>query len=167
MSIKPYETSYKAYEGRSVLTAIVEASGLLRGLAGPFPPGDRIKTSIWRSVKRVSIELVSYGGSAMEYNRGRSIWYQQARRIEAFELDAIRRAAVAREAANRAILDQRITGEINAEYIRAAELLKEMRASIIAASLLDAHPERYRAQIDRMGDQIERLRRQIDGEASK
>ncbi len=166
MSMNAYENSHKLYEGGNI-GSVREASDLLRGLASPFPPGDRIKASIWRAVKKVTLELTSYGCDGMDYNRGRSIWYRQARRIEAFEIDAIRRAAIAREAIERAIRTQHAIGEINAEYARAAELLSEMRASIIGASLLDPMPERYRPQIDRLSQQIERLRRQIDGEASK
>ncbi len=147
------------------MKAGAEASDLLHELAEPYPPGDRIKASIWRAVKRVSIELVSHGCNAMEYDRGRRIWYRQARRIEAFELDALRRAAIAREAAARAIVDLRVQGEIDAEYLKAVELLSDMRASIIAASRLDADPQRYRSHIDRLGDQIERLRRHVVGRA--
>ncbi len=143
------------------MTTLIEASDLLHGLAEPYPPGDKIKASIWRAVKKVSIELVSHGCGAMEYQRGRNIWYRQAHRIEGHELDAIRRAAIARDAAARAITDLRVQGEINAEYLKAAELLADMRASIIAASRLDADPQRYRSHIDRLGDQIERLRRHI------
>ncbi len=148
------------------MTAITEASGLLRGLAEPYPPSDRIKASIWRAVKQVSLELVSHDYDAMEYDRGRRIWYRQARRIEAFELDALRRAEIGRKAAGRAIINLRVQGEINAEYGKAAELLADMRTSIIAASRLDADPRRYRSHIDRLSDQIEQLRRRIASGAS-
>ncbi len=149
------------------MPAVQEAAKLLRVIAEPYPPGDSTKVAIWRAVKKISIELVSLGAGPMDYERGRNIWYRRARRIEAFEFDAIRRAAIAHEAVDRAGANQQIYGEINAEYLKAAELLTDMLASVETCARLDADPERYRPQIDRLSEQIECLRRHAAGGATK
>jgi hypothetical protein len=64
-------------------SAIAEAQALVRQCAEPCPAGTNIKGAIRTASKRIG----------MPYSRARDIWYGDARRIEAAEMDRLRRGA--------------------------------------------------------------------------
>lgn len=63
------------------------ASHLAKRCSEPCPAGDHVKTAIARVAERTGIT----------YGRARDIWYGEARRIESWEMDALRTAADAAE----------------------------------------------------------------------
>lgn len=78
--------SDKSSEGSESVSVESEASGLLRTLATPAIPGERVAAAIARAAHR--------GG--LTFQRARSVWYEEARAILASEMDRIR-GAVERE----------------------------------------------------------------------
>lgn len=64
-------------------SSIEEAQTLVRRCAEPRPAGDLVKAAIRRASQRLEIP----------YSRTRDIWYGDARRIDAEEMDRLRRAA--------------------------------------------------------------------------
>lgn len=64
-------------------TMQIEASTLIRRVAEPREVGDSVKAAISRAARKLS-----FG-----YGRSRDIWYRRARRIDADEMDALRREA--------------------------------------------------------------------------
>src|SRR5438105_5016565 len=64
-------------------SAIAEAQALVRRCAEPRPAGDNIKGAIRRASWR----------TGMPFSRAKNIWYGDARRIEAAEMDRLRRGA--------------------------------------------------------------------------
>jgi hypothetical protein len=83
MSGNPTEKSGKCSEV-FLMSAVAEASHLLRQLAEPRPVGDTIKAAINRAARRVKIKA----------GRVEDIWRQEARAVRAEEMDAIRRAVM-------------------------------------------------------------------------
>lgn len=81
------EGSEKASEGLR-MTTLVQASRMMRDLAEPRPVGDTVKAAITRAARAVSAVLQE----PMRYGRAEDIWRQEARRIDAAEMDAIRAA---------------------------------------------------------------------------
>ena len=69
------------------MTAIVEASILIRQVAEPRPVGDSVKAAIVRASRRLG-----FG-----FSRTKTIWYGEAFRINAEEMDALRRATARRK----------------------------------------------------------------------
>lgn len=69
--------------GSSDMSSVAEASILVRRLAEPRPAGDKVKAAIVRAARRCGLTYV----------RTREIWYENARRIEAREMDELRRRA--------------------------------------------------------------------------
>jgi hypothetical protein len=67
----------------SYASAIDEAQTLVRRCAEPRPPGDSVKAAVRRASQRLDIP----------FSRVRDIWYGDARRINADEMDQLRRAA--------------------------------------------------------------------------
>jgi hypothetical protein len=82
--------SHKPCERMDVLC---EASVLVRRVAEPRRIGDSVKSAINRAANRLGFR----------FGRTRDIWYRRARRIDASEMDALRR-----EAAKQADLYDRI-----------------------------------------------------------
>lgn len=66
-----------------------EAGELLRKLSEPRPVGDSVKSAIARAARRLR----------WSYTRTKAIWYAEARRIDASEMDQLR--AEARQQASR------------------------------------------------------------------
>ena len=64
-------------------SAIAEAQALVRRCAEPRPAGDLVKAAIRRASQRLD----------MPFSRTRDIWYGDARRIDAQEMDRLRQAA--------------------------------------------------------------------------
>ena len=60
-----------------------EASSLLRALVAPPAPGESVKALIARGARR----------AGLSFERARKLWYQEAGRILADEMDALRAAA--------------------------------------------------------------------------
>lgn len=81
-----------------LMSAVAEASALLRSLADPRPAGDSVKSAISRAAKRVARFVPPHWAHRWHAGRAEDIWRQEARGIWAEEMDAIRRAADARAA---------------------------------------------------------------------
>jgi hypothetical protein len=64
-------------------SSIEEACTLVRRCAEPRPAGDLVKIAIFRASQRLK----------MPVSRVKEIWYRDARRIDAYEMDRLRRAA--------------------------------------------------------------------------
>jgi hypothetical protein len=67
----------------SKMSSVDEASTLLRRVAGPRDAGDSVKVLIWRAARRLH-----WGPS-----RTKDVWYRNARRIDADEMDRLRNEA--------------------------------------------------------------------------
>lgn len=65
-----------------------EASHLIRYAAEPRPVGDSVKAAITRAARRVGLG----------YERAKSLWYAEARRVDASEMDRLRAVAAERAA---------------------------------------------------------------------
>src|SRR5213595_2540815 len=75
-------------EMRGMSSVANEAGLLVRRVAEPRPIGDSIKAAIVRTARRLGFS----------YTRTRDIWYGNARRIDAAEMDRLREYAGRREA---------------------------------------------------------------------
>jgi hypothetical protein len=67
----------------SYASSIDEAQTLVRRCAEPRPPGDSVKAAVRRASRRLGIP----------FSRTRDIWYGDARRIDAEEMDRLRQVA--------------------------------------------------------------------------
>ena len=67
----------------SYASSIEEAQTHVRQCAEPRPAGDKVKAAIVRASRRLRLS----------FTRTRDIWYGQARRIDAQEMDRLRRGA--------------------------------------------------------------------------
>lgn len=67
----------------SYASSIDEAQTLVRRCAEPRPPGDSVKAAVRRASRRLGIP----------FSRTRDIWYGDARRIDAAEMDRLRQGA--------------------------------------------------------------------------
>src|ERR1700688_4067412 len=74
----------------SYASSIDEAQILVRRCAEPRPAGDQVKAAIRRASQRLEIP----------FSRTRDIWYGDARRIDAHEMDRLRQAAFRTEFTN-------------------------------------------------------------------
>ena len=72
----------------SYASSIDEAQTLVRRCAEPRPAADQVKAAIRRASQRLDIP----------FSRIRDIWYGDARRIDAEEMDRLRRGAESAEA---------------------------------------------------------------------
>jgi hypothetical protein len=81
-------------ENPSSGSEIEEARNLVRSCAEPRPVGDSVKVAIDRAADRLGFT----------YSRTKDIWYGDARRIDAREMDILRRGAAITE------IDQGIAG---------------------------------------------------------
>lgn len=94
------------------MSAVCEASDLLRAISEPCPPGDSVKAAINRAARRVS----KFMAQPMRPGRAEDIWRKEARSIRSEEMDALR-AAARRE---KAILDEAMDLEARLARIEAA-----------------------------------------------
>jgi hypothetical protein len=69
--------------GKSIMGSVSEAAILIRRIAEPRPVGDSVKSAIRRAAHRLG----------WHWGRAKSVWYQEARRIDAHEMDALRQQA--------------------------------------------------------------------------
>ena len=67
----------------SEMSSVVEATTLIRRAAEPRPVGDSVKGAIRRAAYRIGFS----------FTRTKDIWYGDARRIDAEEMDALRKLA--------------------------------------------------------------------------
>ena len=67
----------------SEMSSVVEATTLIRRAAEPRPVGDSVKGAIRRAAYRLGLS----------FTRTKDIWYGDARRIDADEMDALRKLA--------------------------------------------------------------------------
>lgn len=88
----------------SDISSELEARNLVRGAADPRPSGDSVKQAIVRVARRLK----------WSFTRTRAIWYAEARRIDAAEMDALR--AIAREQAARYSRLARALQAVDAEF---------------------------------------------------
>ena len=65
---------------KSEMSSVAEASVLIRKVAEPRPIGDSVKAAIRRAAKALGFN----------FSRAKDIWYEDARRIDAHEMDALR-----------------------------------------------------------------------------
>jgi hypothetical protein len=86
MSEKSSEKSEKSSE-LSAMSSVNEASALVQRVAGPLEAGG-IKAAIGRAARRLGFR----------YSRTKDIWYGDARRIDASEIDRLREEAARVEA---------------------------------------------------------------------
>lgn len=121
------------------MTTIDEASSLLRAIAEPRPIGDTIKTAITRAARRVTPFLPE----PMSYGRAEDLWRREARRVDAYELDAIRSAKAKRDADHRA--ECRSVAAIAARLERVAAAFEAGEAGVDADQLRRSAREARRA----------------------
>jgi hypothetical protein len=86
--------------------SITEAQSLVRRCAEPGPAGESVKAAIGRASRRLDLP----------YSRTRDIWYGDARRIDAGEMDRLRREA------------------LNADFVAGIDALKTLSASRVTHS---------------------------------
>jgi hypothetical protein len=72
-----------SFPNSSYASSIDEAQTLVRRCAEPRPAGDQVKAAVRRASQRLGIP----------FSRVRDIWYGDARRIDADEMDRLRRGA--------------------------------------------------------------------------
>lgn len=154
------EGSANRADGARKMSIVYEASLLMREAAKPYAAGDKAKHAIQRACDRVSAELRAAKFAAMEYGRARRIWKQEARRIDGFELDALRRAAerakqaaildaIKRECAERQARNHVLGQEIHAEFRKAMAQLASLRARLASTD-----SQMFSDEIDRLGNAI-------------
>jgi hypothetical protein len=118
---------------RKHMTALVEASDLLRQIAGPGEPGELKKQAWGRALRKLQ-------GANWTYNRVRDLWRQEPRaRVSADELTELRQAAKRPEAG------------------ASDDLLA--RLECIEARLNQIDPDFHRAQIDSLRSSVRALGR--------
>jgi hypothetical protein len=67
----------------SEMSPVSEAAILIRRVAEPRPVGDKVKAAIRRAAQALGFS----------FSRAKDIWYEDARRIDASEMDALREQA--------------------------------------------------------------------------
>jgi hypothetical protein len=115
--------------GIAFVSAVAEAAFRLRRIAEPRPVGDRVKAAIDRAARRVGLPV----------SRVENLWYGEARAVRAEEMDAIRRADVAREAKEQTARDQ--AAALGVLFAGVAERLRQVDPNFHrddVAGLLDA-----------------------------
>ena len=100
-------------------SSIDEARALIRQCAEPCKAGELVKEAIFRASRRLE----------MPHSRARDIWYGDARRIDANEMDRLRRGAeeakIARALAASEFLKDRAVASSSDEAI------KQLRAALL------------------------------------
>lgn len=111
----------------SEMTVLSEASFLVRQIAEPRPVGDSVKAAIGRAARRLGFS----------FSRTKTIWYAEAHRIDAHEMDALRRELKRR----------RQEGIARVEALNTIERLVALRSSLAEADS-DFHRETITALDD-------------------
>lgn len=68
---------------KSEMSSAAEAAELIRRAAEPRPIGDSVKSAISRAARKLNLT----------FSRAKRIWYGEAHRIDATEMDALRKQA--------------------------------------------------------------------------
>jgi hypothetical protein len=108
-------------------SAIDEARTLVQRCADPRPAGDLVKVAIFRASQRLNIPV----------SRVKDIWYGDARRIDAEEMDQLRRAAKEAELAQ-AIAAIEL---LRSKFLTPPSLASDDAITSLHAALLDRHSE--------------------------
>lgn len=108
-------------------SAIDEARALVRRCAEPRPAGDLIKVAIFRASQRLNIPAT----------RVKDIWYGDAKRIDAEEMDQLRHAAKEAELAQ-AIAAIEL---LRSKFLMPPSLASDDAITSLHAALLDRHSE--------------------------
>lgn len=148
------------------MSSVVEAAALMREIAAPYAPSDRVKAAIERARERVSRQLRSTGHSAMEYGRAKRIWKKEARRIDAWEQDALRAAKAERERIRLANItseaeaiarrNEQIKGELHNEFVRAVA-----NFASLSQTLAHTDADYFAEDIARLGVTASRIRERL------
>jgi hypothetical protein len=93
------------------MSASVEASNLMKEIAGPVPVGTRVEEVIRRVARKLR----------WSESRAKDIYYRAARRIDAEEMDALRSAARVKQ-----------EGGARVEYVELIEHLEAIRSRLDA-----------------------------------
>jgi hypothetical protein len=120
-------------------SSIDEAQILVRRCAEPRPAGDQVKAAVRRASQRLGIP----------FSRMRDIWYGDARRINAEEMDQLRREAEKAELAQAFAAIEFLRNKILASPSSASHQV----ITSLAAALLACH-------CDTVGNQPSQLKRQ-------
>jgi hypothetical protein len=120
-------------------SSIDEAMILVRRCAEPRPAGDLVKAAIRRASKRLEIS----------FSRIREIWYGHARRIDAAEMDRLRRGAANAEISQAIAAMEFLSGKLlsspsSASYpaiMNLCEALLSAAATLSEISQCRAHDE--------------------------
>ena len=108
------------------MSAVAEAASLLRTIAEPRTADDSVNALIVRAARRVG-----FG-----FERAKSLWYGEARRVDAEEMDTLRAVAAARAARQEAeaIHDrQRLVERIAVIEARLAQIDPDFHGEDVAA----------------------------------
>ena len=118
---------YQGEKWKSVVSAVCEASELVRAAALPGMPGETAKAAIWRAARRLG----------MDSGRVTSLWYRKAKRIDCDEMDRLR--AVAMQKQEDAARDH---------YTELRERIATLEIKLAKALALDAKPYRTVDDLD-------------------
>jgi len=108
-------------------SAIDEARALVRLCAEPRPAGDLVKVAIFRASQRLN----------MPVSRVKDIWYGDARRIDAEEMDQLRRAAKEAELAEAVAAIELL----RSKFLASPSLASDDAIASLHAALLVCHGE--------------------------
>ncbi|MBZ9939169.1 hypothetical protein LB518_22925 [Mesorhizobium sp. BR1-1-16] len=141
MSVFPTEHSVFVTSRMEIdrMSPCVEAASLLRSIAEPRPVGDTVKSAINRAARRVSAFLQE----PMRPGRAEDIWRGEARIIRAEEIDAIRRAADARdqrETTNEFALLKARLDRLEARFLQGEEQDRAVADEVRVAARADRCP---------------------------
>jgi hypothetical protein len=108
-------------------SSIDEAQTLIRRCAEPRPAGDIVKAAIRRASQRLDIP----------FSRTRDIWYGDARRIDAEEMDRLRRGAEKAELAQAVAAIEFLANNALASPSSSAshQMITNLHAALLAFSL--------------------------------
>jgi hypothetical protein len=108
---------------KSFASSIEEAQSLVRRCAEPRPAGDQVKAAVRRASQRLEIP----------FSRTRDIWYGDARRINADEMDRLRREAEKAELAQAVAAIEFLRNKILASPSSASHLvITSLHAALLA-----------------------------------
>ena len=107
----------------SYSSSIDEAQTLVRRCAEPRPAGDQVKAAVRRASQRLDIP----------FSRVRDIWYGDARRIDAHEMDQLRREAEKAELAQAVAAIEFLKNKILASPSSASQqMITSLDAALLA-----------------------------------
>ena len=107
----------------SYASSIDEAQILVRRCAEPRPAGDQVKAAVRRASQRLEIP----------FSRVRDIWYGDARRINADEMDQLRREAEKAELAQAVAATEFLRNKILASPSSASnQVITSLHAALLA-----------------------------------